>query len=104
MAINTSWDRIIEPHGNIKFNVNVGTKEAPDYYPMRISLDVTPQTANKVIGRQIRITKNVGANQATPFDFSTVQGLKDIHMALPAWARPAFKEAVIATINEDTSV
>ena len=105
MAINTSWDRIIEPHGNIKFNVNVAAEGDPDdYYPMQITLDITPQTANGVKGQQQRITKNVGTNQATAFDFSTVQGLKDIHTALPSWARAAFKEGVVAVINEDPSV
>ena len=102
MAINTSWDRIIEPHGNIKFNVNVAAEGDPDdYYPMQITLDITPQTANGVKGQQQRITKNVGTNQATAFDFSTIAGLKEIYQALPDFAKGAFKEAVTQAINED---
>jgi len=38
MSIATSWDRIRMPHGNLRFNVNVGTVKIPDYYPLQITL------------------------------------------------------------------
>ena len=96
--------KIHEPHGNIRFNVNVGTTEKPDYYPIQVMMDFTPQTADGVSGKPVRITKNMGTNQATPFDFSTVEGIKALSSALPAFAQEAFKEGVLEVINEDTSI
>ena len=104
-VINTSWNTISDNmHGNLKFNVNVGTAESPDYYPLQVKLDVQRITADGHGKDQITTIKNVGTNQATPFDFSTVQGLKDIYTALPAFIRPAFKEAILAAIDEDASI
>lgn len=103
MAINTSWNKVGEPHGNLRFNVNVGDATSPDYYPLVINIDMPMETAGGKGKGQVRIVKNVGTNQPTPFDFSTIQGLKNMHTALPSWARGAFKEAVLEAINEDTS-
>lgn len=103
-GIDTSWNTIAEPHGNLKFNVDVGTREAPDYYPLQVKLDVPIKTADGNGKRQVTILKNVGTNRPTPFVFSTMEGLKEVYQALPVFAQGAFKEAVLAGINEDTSV
>ncbi len=101
-AVDTSWNTIQRPHGNLRFNVNVAAyDETPDFYPLQVSIDMPVVTADGKGKTQVRITKNVGTNQVTAFDFSTEQGLRDIHAALPAWARGAFKEAVLAGINMD---
>ena len=104
MSINTSWNTVKKPHGNLNFNVNVGTTANPDFYPLVINVDLPRYTADGDGPDQIQIVKNVGTSRSTPFDFSTVQGLKDVHTALPAWARGAFKEAVVAAINEDPGI
>lgn len=103
MAISTSWNKVGTPHGNMEFNMNAGTEEVPDFYPLVINIDMPIETADGKGKTQIRIVKNVGTNQVTPFDFSTIQGLKDVYTALPSWARGMFKEAVIAAINEDVN-
>jgi len=103
-AINTSWNTIQDNvHGNLKFNVNVGTEEEPDYYPLQVKIDVPVRTADGKGRYQVTITKNVGTNQEEPFDFSTIQGLKDIYTALPTFAKGAFKEAIIEALNENVS-
>ena len=103
MTIITSWNTIKKPHGNLSFNVNVGTEEDPDYYPLQVKLDLPVVTADGKGKKQVEIIKNVGTNQPTPFVFSTEQGLRDVHAALPSWAQLAFKEAVLEAVNTDLS-
>lgn len=102
-GIDTSWNVIKKPHGNLHFNYNAGTTENPEYYPLRIQLDMPVETSDGKGKVQVQKFYNVGTSQATPFDFSTTQGLKDIYTALPAWAKGAFKEAVVEGINLDIS-
>lgn len=98
MGIPTSWDTIAMPHGNLRFNIQVGD----EYYPLQVWIDVPKITTNGVRAQE-RVTKSVGTPRALPFEVTTVQGMKDLHNALPTWARVAFKEAIINAINEDAS-
>ena len=102
MSVATSWDSIRMPVGQLRFNVNVGMIDTPDYYPLQITLGVPKVTTNGVVANEV-ITKNVGTNRPTPFEVTTLQGKKDLYNALPDFAKGAFKEVILAAIDEDAS-
>ncbi len=100
-AISISWNAVGVPHGNLKFNVNVGTEAEPDYYPLQVKLDMPRMTSDGHGKSQVTNIANVGTNRPTPFDFSTIEGLREVHEALPAWAKGMFKATVVMAIDED---
>ena len=97
-AINTAI-KTGEPRGYITFNYLDGS----DYYPMHINLDMPTYTTNGRETGHEPLHFNLGTPQATPFAFETLADHQAVYNALPAWAQSAYKDLVIAAINEDPS-
>ncbi len=101
-AINTAI-KTGKPHGNITFNVDVGTDGTPDYYPIQINLDMPTITTSGRETGQATVYFNVGTNQATPFEFDTLADHQEVYTALPPWAQAAYRSLVIEAKDEDPS-
>ena len=104
MPIAVSRDRVGKPHGTMHYNVNVGTDESPEWYPLQIKTDMPVFTSDwRRNGQEVRID-NLGTPQAEPFDFTTIEGLQAVRTALPTWMKTAFTSLVVSAIDEDPRV